>query len=72
MYVIIFIILGNTEKMKEMILEGYDHILDVLGDDEKSIIEVVTERGQKDMLDLLNVIQEFEVIHGKKHIFNLY
>lgn len=45
----------------ELFLEGYDHILDVVDDDGVPITEVVANRGDTEMSNLLASIPAFEV-----------
>lgn len=45
----------------ELLLEGYDHILDVVDEEGLSISEVVSQRGLNDMSNLLASIPAFEV-----------
>lgn len=45
----------------ELLLEGYDHILDVLDEEGLPISEVISQRGLTDMSNLLDSIPAFEV-----------
>ncbi|KAG7308797.1 hypothetical protein JYU34_006031 [Plutella xylostella] len=51
---------GNTEKIMELFLEGYDHILDVVDAEGAAVAEVVAQRGDADMASLLASIPAFE------------
>lgn len=51
---------GNTEKIMELLLEGYDHILDVVDEDGVPITEVIAQRGDTEMSNLLASIPAFE------------
>lgn len=52
---------GNTEKIAELLMEGYDHILDVIDDDGATITDVISERGDDKMIKMLASIPAFEV-----------
>ncbi|XP_073956852.1 uncharacterized protein isoform X2 [Choristoneura fumiferana] len=58
---------GNKEKIMELFLEGYDHILDVVDDDGVPITEVVTNRGDTEMSNLLASIPAFEESREELH-----
>lgn len=45
----------------QLLLEGYDHILDVVDEEGVPIIDVVAERGDSNMSNLLASIPAFEV-----------
>ncbi|XP_049873581.1 uncharacterized protein LOC126372085 [Pectinophora gossypiella] len=59
---------GNTEKIMQLLLEGYDHILDVVDEDGAAITDVIAQRGDNDMTNLLASIPAFEeqreALHG--------
>lgn len=42
-------------------VEGYDHILDVVDEEGTPVIEVVNHRGQSEMFKLMSEIPNFEV-----------
>ncbi|GBP33846.1 hypothetical protein EVAR_20957_1 [Eumeta japonica] len=50
----------NTDKIMELLLEGYDHILDVVDEEGVSISKVVSQRGLEKMSNLLASIPAFE------------
>lgn len=52
---------GNTDKIMELLMEGYDHILDVVDEGGVPITEVIATRGDSDMSNLLASIPAFEV-----------
>lgn len=54
--------LGKTDKIMELLLEGYDHILDVVDENGLLITEVIKSRGDTEMSNLLASIPAFEVI----------
>ncbi|XP_075977501.1 uncharacterized protein LOC142977487 isoform X2 [Anticarsia gemmatalis] len=51
---------GNTEKIMELLMEGYDHILDVVDEEGVPITEVIAQRGDSEMSSLLASIPAFE------------
>ncbi|KAL4707849.1 hypothetical protein ACJJTC_001795, partial [Scirpophaga incertulas] len=51
---------GNKEKIMELLLEGYDHILDVVDDEGVLITDVIAQRGDTEMGNLLASISTFE------------
>ncbi|KAJ2948989.1 hypothetical protein O0L34_g5928 [Tuta absoluta] len=59
---------GNTEKIMQLLLEGYDHILDIVDDDGVPISDIIAQRGETDMVNLLASIPAFEeqreALHG--------
>lgn len=44
-----------------MVIEGYDHILDVTDSDGNTLIQVAEARRNDDLVELLYTIEEFEV-----------
>ncbi|KPJ15258.1 Arginine kinase [Papilio machaon] len=57
---------GKSEKIMELLLQGYDHILDVV-DDGVNITEVVAQRGDTEMINLLASIPGFEESRESLH-----
>jgi len=55
------VVLGDTDKLVELLLEGYDHILDVRESSENGIVEVAAARGLTATVNFLNSIEDFEV-----------
>ncbi|KAI4481677.1 hypothetical protein M0804_009198 [Polistes exclamans] len=57
---------GETEKLVELLLEGYDHILDAL-DGEMNIVEIATERNHEATVQFLqsipNYVDQREEVH---------
>ncbi|GLG96929.1 Uncharacterized protein GBIM_03799 [Gryllus bimaculatus] len=51
---------GETQRLTELLLEGYDHLVDVEDDDGASIVAVADERKQHETLELLESIPAFE------------
>ncbi|XP_031766177.2 E3 ubiquitin-protein ligase MIB2 isoform X1 [Galleria mellonella] len=58
---------GNKEKIMELLLEGYDHILDVVDEDGLPITEVIAQRGDSEMGNLLESIPTFEESRESLH-----
>ncbi|RZF40200.1 hypothetical protein LSTR_LSTR014148 [Laodelphax striatellus] len=58
-YVVSLAAKGETDKLEELLLEGYDHILDAEDENEK-IVEVAAARGQRNTLAFLQSIPLFE------------
>lgn len=55
------VVAGEMASITALLVEGYDHILDIEDENGVSILDVVQERDQPDMLALLNSIRTFEV-----------
>ncbi|KAM3965338.1 uncharacterized protein ACR2FA_000730 [Aphomia sociella] len=59
---------GNKDKIMELLLEGYDHILDVIDEEGMLITDVIAQRGDSEMGNLLSSIPTFEesreYLHG--------
>ncbi|XP_035439729.2 ankyrin-2 isoform X1 [Spodoptera frugiperda] len=58
---------GNTEKIMELLMEGYDHILDVVDEEGVPITEVIAQRGDTNMSNLLASIPAFEESRESLH-----
>ncbi|XP_038210051.1 uncharacterized protein LOC119830933 [Zerene cesonia] len=58
---------GNSDKIMELLLQGYDHILDVVDEDGVPINEVISQRGDSDMANLLGSIPAFEESRERLH-----
>lgn len=52
---------GDTDKLVELLLEGYDHITDIVDDGDVPIIEAVSKANQADAVSFLQSILTFEV-----------
>lgn len=52
---------GENDKLMELLLEGYDHIIDV-EDEENHIFDVVQRRNEQETLAFLQSVPSFEVI----------
>ncbi|XP_013164418.1 PREDICTED: uncharacterized protein LOC106115534 [Papilio xuthus] len=57
---------GKSEKIMELLLQGYDHILDIV-DEGVNITEVVAQRGDTEMTNLLASIPGFEESRESLH-----
>ncbi|RVE49490.1 hypothetical protein evm_005831 [Chilo suppressalis] len=58
---------GNKEKIMELLLEGYDHILDVVDEEGAPVLDVITQRGDSEMSSLLASIPTFEESRESLH-----
>lgn len=54
------ICIGETEKLVELLLEGYDHILDV-EDEGVNIVNIAEERGREATVQFLQSIPNYVV-----------
>lgn len=54
-------ILGDTDKLVELLLDGYDHITDIVDQDGVPIMEAVAKENQPDTVSFLQSILAFEV-----------
>lgn len=52
---------GDIDFFEHMLLEGYDHIRDLVDQDDTPIIEVARSRGHTELAEYLEGIREFEV-----------
>jgi hypothetical protein len=52
---------GETDKLMELLLEGYDHILDVEDEENNHIFDVVQKRNEQETMAFLQSIPSFEV-----------
>ncbi|XP_045536413.1 uncharacterized protein LOC106710644 isoform X2 [Papilio machaon] len=57
---------GKGDKIMELLLQGYDHILDIV-DEGVNITEVVAQRGDTEMINLLASIPGFEESRESLH-----
>ncbi|XP_050666178.1 uncharacterized protein LOC126966247 [Leptidea sinapis] len=58
---------GETAKLSELLLQGYDHILDVVDENNVPITELVSQRGHADTSKLLSSIPTFEESRENLH-----
>lgn len=59
--IITYLVSGDISAFEKLVIEGYDHILDVADSDDNTIIQVAETRRNDDLVELLYTIQEFEV-----------
>ncbi|XP_047511716.1 uncharacterized protein LOC125054085 [Pieris napi] len=59
---------GNTNKIMELLLQGYDHILDVVDEEGVPINEVISQRGDSEMSSLIASIPTFEESRERLHV----
>ena len=52
---------GDTDKLVELLLDGYEHIIDISDEDNVPIIDAVAQADQPDTIAFLQSILEFEV-----------
>jgi hypothetical protein len=52
---------GETDKLMELLLEGYDHIIDVEDEEENHVFDVVQRRNQHETMTFLQSVPSFEV-----------
>jgi hypothetical protein len=53
---------GENDKLMELLVEGYDHILDVEDEENNHIFDVVQRRNEQETLTFLQSVPSFEVI----------
>lgn len=54
-------ILGDIDKLVELLLDGYDHIIDIADEDNVPIVEAVANAQQQETVAFLQSILAFEV-----------
>lgn len=52
---------GETERLIELLLEGYDHLLDIDDDNDQNIVDIVSSKQENRTLAFLRSIPAFEV-----------
>ena len=57
-----YVFTGENDKLMELLLEGYDHILDVEDEENNHIFDVVQRRNEQEALAFLQSVPSFEVI----------
>ncbi|KAG8284017.1 hypothetical protein J6590_003709 [Homalodisca vitripennis] len=65
-YVVSLAAIGELDKLRELLVEGYDHILDAR-DDNSTVTEVANERNQTATLTFLDSINSFEDKRERLH-----
>lgn len=58
---------GDTDKLVELLLDGYDHITDISDEDNTPIFEAVSNENQNDTLSFLQSILTFEEKRERVH-----
>ncbi|KAJ8930274.1 hypothetical protein NQ314_016941 [Rhamnusium bicolor] len=58
---------GDTDKLVELLLDGYDHITDIIDEEEVPIIEAVSNADQTDTVSFLQSILAFEEKRERVH-----
>ncbi|KAF5306989.1 hypothetical protein FQR65_LT07212 [Abscondita terminalis] len=58
---------GETDKLVELLMNGYDHITDVVDEDDVPIIEAVSSKDQTDTVSFLTSILTFEEKRERVH-----
>lgn len=52
---------GDLDTLSNMLMDGYDHIVDIVGSDGTTILQVASSRGHWDLVRFLEGAREFEV-----------
>lgn len=65
--VIFFLFAGDTDKLVELLLDGYDHIIDIVDEDNVPILEAVTNKDQPETVAFLQSILAFEERRERVH-----
>lgn len=52
---------GDLETLNNMLLDGYDHVVDVTDTDGTTIVQVASTRGHREVVRFLEGIRLFEV-----------
>ncbi|XP_074026515.1 uncharacterized protein isoform X2 [Leptinotarsa decemlineata] len=58
---------GDTDKLVELLLDGYDHITDIVDSDDQSIMTAVTKAEQPETVSFLQSILAFEEKRERVH-----
>ncbi|KAG5874405.1 hypothetical protein JTB14_033162 [Gonioctena quinquepunctata] len=58
---------GDTDKLVELLLDGYDHITDIVDSDEQSIMTAVSKAEQTETVSFLQSILAFEEKRERVH-----
>lgn len=61
--------IGDIDFFENLLLEGYDHIIDIKDNDGNTIIDVCNTRGHNNVANLLESVKEFEVYTLKLFFF---
>lgn len=60
-FIHLYVRVGDIDYFEHLLLEGYDHIRDLVDPEDAPIIEVARSRGHTEMAEYLEGIREFEV-----------
>lgn len=60
-YVLSLCARGDLDAFKSMLMDGYDHIVDLTDDEENTIAQVAKARGHDDLYHFLETVHDFEV-----------
>ncbi|XP_037035947.1 uncharacterized protein LOC119074093 isoform X1 [Bradysia coprophila] len=66
-YILGFAARGELDFFENLVLEGYDHIVDITDKDGNSIIQIAETRGQQHIVNFLSSVKEFEENREKLH-----
>ncbi|XP_072387458.1 uncharacterized protein [Diabrotica undecimpunctata] len=58
---------GDTDKLVELLLDGYDHITDIVDNEDVPIVEAVSNANQPDTVSFLQSILAFEEKRERVH-----
>ncbi|CAH1378850.1 unnamed protein product [Tenebrio molitor] len=58
---------GDTDKLVELLLDGYDHITDIVDENDVPIVEAVAQHDQPDTVSFLQSILAFEEKRERVH-----
>lgn len=62
---------GDTDKLVELLLDGYDHIIDLIDEENVPILEAVNKADQPETAAFLQSILTFEV-QNSIHFIPIY
>ncbi|KAJ6629254.1 Arginine kinase Pro [Pseudolycoriella hygida] len=66
-YILGFAARGELDFFENLVLDGYDHIVDITDKDGNSITKIAETRGQQNIVDYLSSVKEFEENREKLH-----
>lgn len=68
-YIIFLAANGDTDKLVELLLEGYDHIIDIVDEEDVPILQVVEKQGDalQDTIAFLHSVLTFEERRERVH-----
>lgn len=65
-------ITGDIDFFENLLLEGYDHIADIIDTDESTILQVAQARGHDNVVKFLEDVAEFEVHYNMLKLINYW